>query len=232
MSFVRKWLWLIFGILAISLGGYMLFFTPHTREVISLGIFIPKLLALALMAFAVSFFPNQWKHKYVIGILLIFGFLIPYENALSWAWFGNLPDEAFNEVFIPQFGHTREVFTTELWTAFYVMLLPSIIYGVALAFRIGGGSAEHTLKICLSGLLIYFSCLNIFVFQTIFHLRWEFPYSEVTSWVYHVSYFIGRNPLMRELLYWCAGFMVLLILLNIAPLGKWGTWVGKKIGIE
>ncbi len=231
MAAIRKWLWLLFGILAVLIGGYMLFLTSHTREVVSLGVFLPKLLALILMCFAVALFPNQWKHKYVIAILLLFAFLIPYENALSWAWFGNIPDEAFTEVFIPQFGHTREVFTTELWTAFYVMLLPSIIFGVALAFRVGGGSAEHTMKICLSGLIVYFSCVNIFVFQTIFHLRWQFPYSEVASWVYHVSYFLGRDPTMHELVYWFAGFMVLLVLVNLAPLGRWGTSIAEKMGI-
>jgi hypothetical protein len=111
------------------------------------------------------------------------------------------------------------------------MLLPSIIYGVSLAFRMGGGSTEKTLKVCLSGLLIYFSCLNIFVFQTIFHVRWDFPYSEVASWVYHVSYFIGRDPLMRELVYWFIGCMALLVLLNRAPLEKWGHHLGEKLHI-
>ncbi len=228
---IRNWLWLIFGILAVAIGGYMLFFGARTREVVSLGVFIPKLLALILMAFAVAFFPNKWKYKYLFGILLIFAFLIPYENALSWAWFGNVPDETFNDVFISEFGQTREIFTTELWTAFYVMLLPSIIFGVSLAFRIGGGSTEHTLKMVLSGLLIYFSCFNIFVFQTIFHLRWGWPYSKVASWVYHVSYFIGRDPYMYELVYWFIGFMVIVVLLNVAPLGKWGEKIGEKLGI-
>ncbi|MBU7042536.1 MAG: hypothetical protein HXS47_03010 [Theionarchaea archaeon] len=231
MSAIRKWLWLIFLILAISVGGYMLFSSPHTREVVSLAVFVPKLCALIFMALAVALFPNQWKHRYLLVILLIFAFLIPYENALSWAWFGNVSDEAFEEVFIPLFDQTREVFTTEMWTAFYIMLLPSFIYGVALAFRIGGGSSEKTLKIVLSGLLVYFSCLNIFVFQTIFHIRWEFPYSEVASWVYHVSFFIGRDPLMRELVYWFAGFMVILVLLNMAPLEKWGRYLGEKLHI-
>lgn len=228
---IRKWLWLIFGILAVATGGYMLFFTPHTREVVSLGVFLPKLLALILMAFAVAFFPNQWKYKYIIGILLLFGFLVPYENALSWAWVGNVSDEVFEDVLIPEFGHTRGVFYVELWTAFYILLLPSIIFGVALAFRIGGGSAEHTLKIQLSGLLIYFSCLNIFIFQTILRIRWDRPYDKVASWVYHVSYFMGRDPYMYELVYWFIAFMVVLVLVNVAPLGKWGTVIGKKLGI-
>ena len=155
---IRNWLWLIFGILAFSIGGYMLFFTPHTREVVSLGVFIPKLLALILMCFAIALVPNTWKHKYLVGILLIFAFFIPYENLLSWAWFGNYPDQGFAEIFVPQFGHTREVFTTEMWTAAYVMMCPSFICAIALAYRMGGGSAEHTFKIGLSGLLIYFSC--------------------------------------------------------------------------
>ncbi|MBU7031737.1 MAG: hypothetical protein HXS53_04335 [Theionarchaea archaeon] len=231
MSARRSWLWFLFLILAVSIGGYMLFFSPHTREVVSLTVFLPKLLALIFMAFAVSLFPNQWKHRYLMVILLLFAFLIPYENALSWAWFGNVSDEAFEEVFIPLFDQNREVFTTELWTAFYILLLPSFIYGVALAFRMGGGSSEKTFKVCLSGLLIYFSCLNIFIFQTIFHVRWEFPYSEVASWVYHVSYFIGRDPLMHELIYWSIGFMVLLVLVNKAPLEKWGHHLEKILHI-
>ncbi|MBU7045472.1 MAG: hypothetical protein HXS54_03465 [Theionarchaea archaeon] len=231
MSSIRNWIWLICGIIAVSLGGYMLLFTPHTREVVSLGMFIPKLLALLFMVFAVAFFPNKWKYGYVIGVLLIFAFLIPYENALSWAWFGNFPDEIFTSEFTEPFGQTRQVFTNEMWTAFYILLLPSFIYGIALAFRMGGGSTEHTVKIGLSGLLVYFSCLNIFIFQTIFHVRWGFPYSEVASWVYHVSYFIGRDPLFYELLYWLAAFMVLLILVNVAPLGKWGLKIAEKLGI-
>ncbi len=208
----------------------MLFLTPHTREVVSLGVFLPKLLALILMAFAVAFFPNGWKYRYLVVVLMIFGFLVPYENALSWGWFGTYPDQLFNELFTP-FGQDRHFFINELWTAFYVMLLPSIILGVSLAFRIGGGSTEHTLKVSLSGLLVYFSCLNIFVFQTIFHLRWGFEYSKEASWVYHVSFFIGRNPMMSELVYWFCAFIVLVILLNLAPLGKWGTKIGEKLGI-
>jgi hypothetical protein len=231
MSSIRKWLWLIFGILAVSMGGYMLFFTPHTREVVSFSVFIPKFLALIFMAFAVAFFPNKWKYKYLVVVVLLFAFLVPYENALSWGWFGTYPDEAFEDIFIPEFGQDRHYFINEMWTAFYVMLLPSIIFGVALAFRIGGGSIEHTLKVALSGLIAYFCCLNIFIFQTIFHLRWGFPYSEVCSWVYHVSFFIGRDPLMHELVYWFIGFMVVLVLVNIAPLGKWGARIGEKLGI-
>lgn len=231
MSSIRNWLWLIFGILAVSMGGYMLLFSAHTREVVSLGVFIPKLLALILMCFSIAFFPNKWKYNYLIGILLIFAFLIPYENALSWAWFGNVPDEAFANEFIAKFGQDRQFFTTEMWTAFYVLLLPSFIFAVSLAFRMGGGSTEHTLKIGLSGLIIYLSCLNIFVFQTIFHLRWGWEYSKVASWVYHVSYFIGRDPYFYELFYWFAAFMVLLILLNVAPLQKWGTRIGNYLGI-
>lgn len=231
MSSVRNWLWLIFGVLAVGIGGYMLFFTPHTREVVSLGLFIPKLLALIFMVFAIAFFPNKWKYGYIIGVLLIFAFLIPYENALTWSWFGNYPDEIFNEAFTESFGQTRHDFVTEMWTAFYVLLLPSFIFAVTLAFRMGGGSTEHSVKIGLSGLIIYLSCLNIFIFQTIFHIRWEFPYSEVASWVYHVSYFIGRDPYFYELYYWFAAFMVLLVLLNVAPLGKWGTKIGEKLGI-
>ncbi len=232
MSSIRKWLWLIFGILAVSIGGYMLLFTQHTREVVSIGVFFAKLLALILMFFAIAFFPNEWnpKYKYLLCILLVFAFLVPYENALSWSWFANVPDEDFNEYFVPM-NYTRDIFTTEMWTAFYVMLFPFFLFAVPLAFRIGGGSTEHTLKIGLSGLLIYLSCLNIFVFQTIFHVRWGFEYSKTASWVYHVSYFIGRDPLFYELIYWFAGFMVLLVLLNLAPLGKWGTWIGEKLGI-
>lgn len=231
MSSIRKWLWLIFGVLAVSIGGYMLLFTAHTREVVSLGTFVPKLLALILMCFAIAFFPNKWKYKYLIGILLIFAFLIPYENALSWSWFGNAPDEMFQTYLTEPFGQTRDYFTTEMWTAFYVLLLPSFIFAVTLAFRMGGGSTEHTLKIGLSGLLIYLSCLNIFIFQTIFHLRWGWPYSEVGSWVYHVSYFIGRDPMFYELFYWFAAFMAIIVLLNLAPLGKWGEKIGTKLGI-
>ncbi|MBU6996350.1 MAG: hypothetical protein HXS41_07120 [Theionarchaea archaeon] len=228
---IRKWLWLIFGILAVSIGGYMLLFTPHTREVISLGVFLPKLFALIFMGLAVAFFPNTWKYKYILIVLLLFAFLVPYENALSWGWFGTYPDEAFEETFIPEFNQDRHYFINELWNAFYVMLFPSIIFGVSLAFRMGGGSTAKTLKIVFSGLLVYFSCLNIFIFQTIFHLRWGFPYSEVASWVYHVSYFLGRDPLMHELVYWFAAFMVLVVLLNLAPLDRWGERIGKKLGI-
>lgn len=229
---IRKWLWLIFGVLAVCIGGYMFFFTPHTREVVSLGVFLPKLFALILMGFAIAFFPNDWKGKYVLAILLIFAFLVPYENALSWGWFGTYPDSGFEEIFIPKFGQDRHYFINELWTAFYVVLFPFFIYAITLAFRIGGGSIEKTLKTFLSGMCIYFSCLNIFVFQTIFHLRWGFPYSKECAWVYHVSFFIGRPPLMRELVYWFIGFMVLLVLINLAPLGKWGTKIGEKLGID
>jgi hypothetical protein len=228
---IRKWLWLIFGLLAVSVGGYMLFFTPHTREVVSLSVFLPKLLALIFMGFAVSFFPNTWKYKHIVAVLMLFAYLVPYENALTWGWFGLYPDEGFQTIFIAQFNQDRHYFINELWNAFYVMLLPSIIFGVSLAFRIGGGSTAKTLKVAFSGLLVYFSCLNIFIFQTIFHLRWGFPYSDVASWVYHVSFFLGRDPTMHELVYWLAGFMVLVVLLNVAPLEKWGERIGKKLGI-
>lgn len=221
---IRKYLWVIFVLLGGAIGGYMLFFTPHTREVVSLSIFLPKVLALILACFAVALFPRSPKHGWFFLFLLMALFLIPFENSISFAWVSFNPDPVLQEA-----GIERGWLLKEYWTAMYVLLLPTAIFSLSLAYRIGGASSEKTFKLSLAGLCIYFSCLNILIFQNIWHFRYNEPYSTVCSWVYHVSYFIGRDPYLYELIYWCIGFMILAALIYIAPLGKWGRRIEEKL---
>jgi hypothetical protein len=153
---------------------------------------------------AISFFPNKFKHRYLILIFPAFvflGFLIPRITYFAY-------------IAIPQHLPNAEL---ELYTLIWVLIFPSILISTCMAYRLGGGTPGNCIKISLSGIIVLFSGFLDFMWFIVNPV--EIP--GTLQYANHIKIVIGHYPSFTETLIFSAAHLPLLVGLLLLPLDKW-----------
>jgi hypothetical protein len=190
--------WLCFAFLAATTFGIVWAFLPHVREGVTLPEFALKITAFVLAVFAVAAFPQHLRLSHLllsIPSLVFLGFIIP---KMMWLFL--------------QGPHTEPEYYTYLWSLNY----PGILLSIALAFRIGGGSAGKVIKLGLNGVIL--------VFSGYLELMWfvvnPWDYYDLPS-IPHVEVIIGFFPTYTQLFVFALLHIPLLVAVNLAPIDRW-----------
>lgn len=193
-----RYLWLIFGAFAVIAFGAIWALLPHEREGQTLWEFVAKIIAFIFAIAAVSTFPQRFRGSYLVAAA-------PFVVFLSFI----IPRMTYYFLMGPK---TEPIYYTYLWSLDY----PAILLSVALAYRLGGGSFGHCVKIGLSGLIL--------VFSGFLELMWfvvnPLDYYDLPS-VPHVEVIIGHFPSRPELVVFALCHIPLLLIVNLLPLDRW-----------
>jgi len=177
-------LFAVFLVLTVAATLFAFLALPSERSVSSLGVMLGKILPVALAALAIAFFDPGWifpKRKEFLILIITLGFLV------------------FFCLFIPRlFAYQGGEFTPYyIWTQ---MLVGYIILFVSLAFRVGGGSTGHTIRLSSALLLLMLSGIEDIAYLTVNRgvdpSLGEIP--EVWTWASHIKVRIGHFPTKYE----------------------------------
>ncbi len=214
----RNLLWAIPFLLALALALYIYLGMPHERDLPSTWVLLFKLVPFFLASFSIAWFPRSKA----LGALLVFATLLPFlgflvPRALHLAITGfNTDPVADTAALVATFG--------EFYTI-VAILVPYIILALALAYRLGGGSAGSSLKVAWAGLLLMLSGYEDLMFWTV---NPRGPMPEVTRWASHINIFFGRPATQTEFYLFIAAHAVLIAVVFVLPLDRVGAWVERR----
>lgn len=211
-----KWS-VLFGVLAVAIGGYAILALPAEREVKSLWIFAFKLMPFALAALCISLFDYR--------ILQRFKLVVPVAYLCFAIFFFFYVPKMFFEV---AFRDAANLYYMTL------LIVPCLILSFTLIFRLGGGSTGTTLRIAFGMLLLMLSGLEDLAFLTInpHEMGGKYnPIPEFWAWASHMEVRLGHVPSKYE----AFGFItvhVLLALIVAFHHFRWLRPVGRFLGVE
>jgi hypothetical protein len=173
---------LVAGLVAAALGGIVWFGLPHEHDITSLWVFLFKLTPFIAASVAVAWLDLGWARRLRLPLV-----------AIPACFLG------FFCFFVPRMFFVAGKPGSELYYT-VLTLVPFIILALALAYRLGGGSREHTLRICGALLLLQLSGLEDLAFLTVnphTDPAWT-PIPQVWKWADHIKVFLGHYPTKYE----------------------------------
>jgi hypothetical protein len=197
-------LWLIFSLLGGMGGAVIWLFLPHNSDIDSIWLMLFKISVFLLICLGIAFFPNHFRHRYLLvclPFLSFLGYVLPRISYLG--FFGG-------EIL------TDEMMTGELYTFLYLLLYPGIILTVCLAYRMGGGSPGNTLKIALNGVILIFSGFLDILWPLVNPV--EIP---AVLPAQHIKIVLGHFATYEEAVWFALFHIPVLIAVNLLPLDRW-----------
>lgn len=184
----------IFGIVAVTLGLYILLALPHDRYVESLSIFLFKLLPFFLAAISISLIDVVLIRKLRLHLVfIILCFLM------------------FFAVFVPRMFFDVMIKTGDNVYYLTLIFVPIVILSLSLAYRLGGGSTGETLRLSFALLIVMLSGIEDLAFFFVnTHEPGQFnPIPEVWDWVSHIKVRLGHPPSKYEVYAFILGHFTL-----------------------
>lgn len=177
---------------AAVLGAIVWFGMAHTHTISSLWVFLFKLTPFVAGGIAVAWLDVGWAQRLRLPLVLV-----PACFLVFFCYF--VPKIFF------QAANGGELYYTVL------TLAPFVILALGLAYRLGGGSRETTLRMSFAMLLLQLSGLEDLAFLTINHQtdpKWT-PIPQKWTWAEHMTVFFG-HPLTK---YEAYGFITVHVIL-------------------
>ncbi|MFI6508697.1 hypothetical protein ACIBCT_13925 [Streptosporangium sp. NPDC050855] len=205
----------IFASLAVIAAAIVWFGLPHDREVKSLWLFLFKLVPFVMAAEAVAALDVEWAKRMRLPLLLI-----PPTFLLYFLYF--VPKIFF-------FGGAISEDPTSFGNLYYhvLTLTPMIILALALAYRLGGGTAATVRRLSYGMLLLMLSGLEDLAFLTV-NDHTDPAYAtipEVWEWASHITVFIGHPPTKMEAYAFIVVHVILALLVFLSPQRWWEALV-------
>ena len=170
-----------FGLGAVISAAAILLFAAPEREVTSLTAFLVKLVPFALAAEAIARLDLDPRARSVLARL-----------AIPVCFLG------FFAFFVPKIFFSLDDFEKTYITM--LKLVPYVILSLVLAFRLGGGTAEHVRRLGWSMLLLMVSGIEDLAFLTVNHHtdpQWA-SIPDRWTWASHMKVRLGHYPTKYE----------------------------------
>jgi hypothetical protein len=170
-----------FGMAAVLSATAILLFAAPQREVASLASFLVKLVPFALAAEAIARLDLDARARSVLARL-----------AIPVCFLG------FFAFFVPKIFFSLDDFEKTYITM--LKLVPYVIISLVLAFRLGGGTAEHVRRLGWSMLLLMVSGIEDLAFLTVNHHtdpQWA-TIPDRWTWASHMKVRLGHYPTKYE----------------------------------
>jgi tryptophan-rich sensory protein len=196
---IDNYAWLALGALAVIGFALLWKLTPHEREGQTLGQFVAKIVVFVLAIAAVSLVPRLRRTGFLVAcapFLAVLGFVIPKLT-----------------YYFLQGPQAQPQYYTYLWTLLY----PGIILSLCLAWRQGGGSPGHTMKIGLMGLVLVFSGFLEWMW---FRANPNMNYYDMKT-IPHIQVIIGHFPSYAGLFIYMICHVPIFVAIGIAPFDRW-----------
>lgn len=184
---LSKYLWLICLILG-SVGALISWFAfPHDREQATLLQYLVHIVVFVIILAGISFFPNQNRWAFLLLLIPIF---------------------VFNMFLAPKLTYFAERDQYEsFYNLFFVVLYPMMLCSICLAYRLGGGKPEISLKIGVIGVLVLFSGIMDFMWFILNGLDYRIHATSIP----HIQVVIGHVPNLTEIIVFISIHMLLSI---------------------
>ncbi|MFG2005181.1 hypothetical protein ACGFNU_39160 [Spirillospora sp. NPDC048911] len=192
---------LIAGAVAAVLGGIVWFALPHEHDIDSLWVFLFKLTPFITAAVGIGHLHLGWAHRLRLSLIAIPVCFL-----------------AFFCFFVPRMFFVAGKPGSDLYYT-VLTLVPFIILALALAYRLGGGSRNNTLRIAFALLALQLSGLEDLAFLTVnphTDPKWT-PIPEVWTWADHMKVRLGHYPTKNEAFVFIAVHVALALAILFTP---------------
>lgn len=185
-----------------AMGTLMIWWTfPHGREEHSFLSYFFQIVIFVIIVLGISFFPMKFRYSYLLMNLPIVALIMYIIPKISYYAVYGMVDKFYNDEFM--------------------LLYPTIIFAICLAYRIGGGTSGHCIKTGLNGLIILFSGLLDLMWFVVNGI----DYKTGVSTIPHIEMILGRVPSFMELIGFIAIHGIMMIIIMILPLDSWIEWM-------
>jgi hypothetical protein len=192
--------------ITIALTVMVRFGLPHERELTSVWVLLGKLTPFLAATVAIAWLDRDWGRRLRLHLIAI-----PAVFVVFFCWF--VPN-----IFVAALRMPEQAAFDELYLHALVMV-PFVILGLLLAYRLGGGSREAVLRLAAAMLLIQLSGLEDLVAVA---LQGDIP--EVWGWATHITVFLGHPASRTEAYVFIAVHLVLAVLVLTVPLRGRSRW--------
>jgi hypothetical protein len=196
---------------ALVLAGVVWFALPHSRTVTSVWVLLFKLTPFAAAVACVACIDLDWARRLRLHLVALPAFFL--------AVFCFFVPKIFFYALQPNRAGWHELY-------YHVLtLVPFLIVGLVLAFRLGGGSSEGVLRLGAALLLLQLSGIEDLAFLKLNH----YPVPHRWTWASHMSVFLGHAPTRNEAYAFIAVHVVLALLVLFLPAGV-ATAAIRRVG--
>lgn len=191
---------------ALGLAGAALiwFLLPHDSGLANVGEMLFKIAVFLLICGGVAFAPRTRPGTWLLAIVPFFVFLGYVLPRIS--YFGFFVGDILAD----------EKQTGELYTTIYLLLYPGIVFSIAMAYRLGGGTPGRTLKISTFGVLL--------IFSGFLDILWPIangqPLPEHVP-AEHIRVVLGHVATYQEAVWFTLAHIPLLVAVLAAPVDRW-----------
>jgi hypothetical protein len=186
---------------------------PRTPEVRSILPYASLIVIFLVICAGIALFPNRFKGRHLLIVLLLFGFLSTVFPRMGYTVFHEVPVRGTG--IFPDF-----------YALLFTFLYPAIALSLSLAYRLGGGSSRNTFQIAVSSQIILFSGY----LDLVWHLVNRVPYPDIMYNAHHIRVVIGHFPTPREALIFALAHIPLLIALLLFPFDRMGSLLSRLTG--
>jgi hypothetical protein len=176
---------------------------PHEHKISSLWVFLFKLSPVVAAGVAVAWLDLDWARRLKLPLLApVACFLVFFCFFVPRNFFYALVKEDGTETYYNM-----------------LTLVPFVILALALAYRLGGGSRETSLRLTFSMLLLQLSGLEDLAFLTVnphTDPKWT-PIPEKWTWADHMTVFLGHAASKHEAYAFITVHVVLALLVLFLP---------------
>ena len=116
----------------------------------------------------------------------------------------------------------------EAYTILYLICYPMVVFSMAFAYRIGGGTPGKTIKFCVEAMILLFAG----VLDLVWNIANGLPIPETLPYANHLIIFFGPDPTWKTTLIFAICHIPLFALVCWLPLDKWFTKWGLEKEIE
>lgn len=191
------------GVLAVALAALVRFVIPYEQEITSLWILLVKLTPQLAALACVAWLDVAWARRlrlHLVALPAIFlGFLCYFVPATFMTALDMVDGTAeFEDLYL----HV-------------VVFVPFIMIGLALAYRVGGGSREGVLRVGAAMTILQMSGLEDLV-AVLLNSRLD-GIPEVWDWAHHITVRLGHVATRNEAYAFIAVHVVLAVLVLAVP---------------
>ena len=210
-SMIYKYLWIICFLLGTVGFIYIFFFNEHTWEINSILEYLFRILIFMILSLGIAFFPNKFKHKYLLLVMSIIFFAGGIIQKMDYIGFKQLMAGIDTG--------------KEYYIMLYLILYPFVVSCLAFGYRIGGGTSGNCIKISIVGVLVLFSN-----FVDVAHnFLNPIVVPEIIDYNFYFRSWFGRFPTFTEEIIFCISHIPLIVGVLFLPLDK---WINKRFKID
>jgi hypothetical protein len=205
---------LLAGALAVALAGLVRFVIPYEREITSLWMLLVKLTPQLTACVAVAWLDVAWARRlrlHLVALPAIFLGFLCYFVPKTFMTALDMVDgtAAFEDLYL----HV-------------IVFVPFMIVGLALSYRLGGGSREGVLRIGAATTVLQMSGLEDLVAVTMNSRLNGIP--EVWDWAHHMTVRLGHVATRNEAYAFIAAHVLLAVLVLFVP-GRAVRALGRRL---